>query len=536
MSRRPVFHALFHSVASLGYIPFALTSAFISSSTPFVSISPIATILVAFVPPLTAFPLLCFSYRYLERFACVSLTVQRARTYIMLAGSGLCILVAAHLMMVHLLANGHNTTYNQLAHPSGFAAQQQYRQQQQQQQQQPIPITALESLATSSMTTKDGDIDGNIITQAMADNADAPTMDQSVQIIPLAVSESLMEALQETQSWSPSFLMPFFVTVPIQDQEQQKTESVEGEQLGQEPAVGGRDSVALKQKRDIAVDHRPLFKTLIPTHLLNPPNAPALEVENTDSSNNVQDVQQPQQGHDAALQQPFLVTEQPALVSSSGIPIMDTLITIPVVAGGAPPTSESTLDKPAWAGGENDNPDQPSDSPLSDLSSIDSSVATLPTSTGPVAATSNPHIEGNENTTSTSEDQESVREVLFRNTVGAQTPGYNLTGLHWALYLGAQGVLAFMLIVLFLGVLIMTEYVLDMEDEDYANLKYLYWARVVGIASATVVSAANGSLLSGYILLDGQSDWIAKAAVGTICVYWISITWIMNRVVGPLPY
>ncbi|KAI8362334.1 hypothetical protein B0O80DRAFT_435620 [Mortierella sp. GBAus27b] len=113
---------------------------------------------------------------------------------------------------------------------------------------------------------------------------------------------------------------------------------------------------------------------------------------------------------------------------------------------------------------------------------------------------------------------------------------YSLTGLHWMIYIGSQCFLTVLLVMMFLGVLITIEHVLDIEDEDLINLKYHYWARVVGIVSATITSAIHGSILSGYVLLDGHSDWIAKAAVGAICIYWIGITWLMNRVAGPLPY
>jgi hypothetical protein len=117
-----------------------------------------------------------------------------------------------------------------------------------------------------------------------------------------------------------------------------------------------------------------------------------------------------------------------------------------------------------------------------------------------------------------------------------KTLGYNLAGVHWLLYLFSQALLIFLLFTLFLGVLILTEFVLDREDDDLVHIQYLYWSRVVGIASATIVSAVHGSLLSGYVLLEEHTDWIAKAAVGAIAVYWVGMTWIMNRMTGPLPY
>ncbi|KAF8937595.1 hypothetical protein BGZ47_008945 [Haplosporangium gracile] len=126
--------------------------------------------------------------------------------------------------------------------------------------------------------------------------------------------------------------------------------------------------------------------------------------------------------------------------------------------------------------------------------------------------------------------------AIFAHHDRNRTLGYNLMGIHWLLYLLAQTLLVFLLITLFLGVLILTEFVLDREDDNLVQIQYLYWGRVVGIASATVVSAVHGSLLSGYVLLEEHTDWIAKAAVGAIVVYWVGMIWIMNRMTGPLPY
>ena len=142
--------------------------------------------------------------------------------------------------------------------------------------------------------------------------------------------------------------------------------------------------------------------------------------------------------------------------------------------------------------------------------------------------------------------------ILFRNSISSSSPpsdpsspsssstvivpGFNLAGMYWTLFIASQAFLIFLLVTLFLGILILTEFVLDREDEDYGQLKYLYWGRVFGVAVATIVSAIHGSLVSGYVIIDGHSDWIAKAAVGSICIYWVSMTWVMNRITGPLPY
>ena len=76
--------------------------------------------------------------------------------------------------------------------------------------------------------------------------------------------------------------------------------------------------------------------------------------------------------------------------------------------------------------------------------------------------------------------------TIFAHCDSNCTLGYNLMSAHWILYLVA----------LFLGVLILTEFVLDREDDDLVQTQYLYWSRVVGIALATIVSAVHGSLLS----------------------------------------
>ncbi|KAG0279279.1 hypothetical protein BGZ95_001754 [Linnemannia exigua] len=140
------------------------------------------------------------------------------------------------------------------------------------------------------------------------------------------------------------------------------------------------------------------------------------------------------------------------------------------------------------------------------------------------------------NNPSSSSSSSSSSSALFDHQDPNRTLGYNLITFHWLLYLTAQSILIFLLVTLFLGVLILTEFVLDREDEDLVQIQYLYWSRVAGIASATIVSAVHGSLLSGYVLLEEHTDWIAKASVGAIVVYWCGMTWIMNRMTGPLPY
>ncbi|KAF9184767.1 hypothetical protein BGZ51_009307 [Haplosporangium sp. Z 767] len=112
----------------------------------------------------------------------------------------------------------------------------------------------------------------------------------------------------------------------------------------------------------------------------------------------------------------------------------------------------------------------------------------------------------------------------------------NLAKVHLLLFIAAQGFLIALLTTLFLGVLIMTESALDQADKDIDQQRWHYWSRIMGIAFASLASAVHGSYLSGYVLLNGQPDGVMKAAVGMICIYWLSMPWITNRVAGPLPY
>ncbi|KAG0308892.1 hypothetical protein BGZ99_001048 [Dissophora globulifera] len=511
MAQRPVLHALFHSVATLGYIPFALTSVLISSSSPFVSIPPIGVILIAFVPPLTAFPVLCFSYRYLERFECISLTVQRARTYVMLAGCGLCFLVAAHLMMVHLLANAHNTTYHPLTQtftPIQPLPQLQLQQQQPpvQQIQQPIHMTAITATSATPIVANIGSATAGNGQEATDRSGQDPRVSN---MLPLAISDSLEEALAETQTWPIPFTTSFLLHLPLQEAEAHEQQQEEEDEEQEEDAIVDNSGIAVaasrlsKRSRDsAAIDNAPMFKTLVPMHLLNHSkdggSSAVGELKTSDSDDHAA-IHPQQEQRDMSSQQPFLPGEQPqqqpAVSSSDGTVISDT----PSIPAKTVTTGENGAPPPQLEG------------------------------------------ESNNGNTANSTEQGSRGDASIHfsdpEAMAILSPGYyDLQVLHWTLYIGAQGFLVFLLIMLFLGVLVLTEYVLDREDEDFAQLQYLYWARVVGIASATIVSAVHGSLLSGYVLLDGQSDWIAKAAVGAICMYWVTMTSVMSKVVGPLPY
>ncbi|KAG0353378.1 hypothetical protein BGZ54_002273 [Gamsiella multidivaricata] len=338
----------------------------------------------------------------------------------------------------------------------------------------------------------------------------------TAQAMPLGISEGSKDTLQKTEPWPLSFLSGYWINVPVQEvQGIQEQESI------------GEDSVPLMQ--DLEPVDRPLFKTLVPTHLLNPSTPVTLRPSGTG-----EEPQPQQQERDMVSsqkqQQLFFIVEQPVAVSSDEIQVVDTHASLPI-----PTTDPPTIG-------------------LQSFTPVPSEPQNFPKSTGPTNAaaairfhapvTVSPepplHLPDDNSTSrisgaSTAGHVDDGDDPFFRRSQD-RSPGYNLAGLHWLIYLAFQGILTFLLIMLFLGVLILTEYVLDREDEDLENLTALFWARVIGIASATIASAAHGSLLSGYVLLDGTSDWIAKATVGMICGYWGSMVWIMNCVAGPLPY
>ncbi|KAF9196025.1 Methyltransferase-like protein 21A [Haplosporangium sp. Z 11] len=441
---------------------------------PYVSIPPIGIILVAFVPPLTMFPLLCFSYRYLERFAAVSLTVQRSRTYIMLAGSGLCLLVAAHLMMVHMLGNGSNTPYNRIN--------------------QSVISTTQPSLPPV-----------NILGSSIAHTDVGDTVQAHPSLEPIDIPEYLRAVLQNSGPWSLPSIMKG-------QQDQPGGDTIEKHGPGSE-------SNALASKRKRAIEDRPLFKSLVPSHLLDPSKMYELQ-----DSHQEQDSQQ-RQGRDMTSKQTPLYVNQHGVQSVEDKSISDTPISAAVAT--SPPSSSA----PHEGSQDELNSTPPILPPLDPLST----VLLHP----PIPAPADPPLNPpSALLSSSSPNKDSIPSPAPNfSTFFHHHPNSTMdSSLYWILYIASQSFLMFLLVLLFLGVLILTEYVLDREDEDLAQLKYLYWSRVIGIAVATIVSATHGSFLSGYVLLDGVSDWIAKAAVCVICFYWLNMTWIMNYMTGPLPY
>ncbi|KAF9324380.1 hypothetical protein BGZ91_002985 [Linnemannia elongata] len=522
MTRKPLLHAFFHSIASLGYIPFALTSVLLSSSTPFVSnsIPPIVIILIAFIPPLLTFPLLCFSYRYLERFECISLTVQRARTYVMLAGSGLCMLVAAHLVMVYATANESNSSYNRMVH-EGVAPSRAM-----------VPVSAKAQLTPPAALVLDSPtVETSRVAQQQqkqeSGQDQALTETNNAQVPPPTAAVASLEDLDFSS---------FFMSFPTSELEPELSSY-----LGESAVDGSEIFVAVSQREQSdnkkanvvlpMANGGVAVKSLVPMHLY--PDAPksAFKVSPPGPKD-----QQPQGQELEQDKRDSVVAGQTSLNVGGGEEEQDkdALINSETAPSALPPLQfampsldpiSNTLMGAGALGHQNQNNRQQQQGPEAPLLPWSSPPPNFPSS---IAASAS---EASTNPTST---------VPFSTIVAHRDPnrtlGYNLMGIHWIIYLFAQGILIFLLVTLFLGVLILTEFVLDREDDDLVQIQYLYWSRVVGIASATIVSAVHGSLLSGYVLLEEHTDWIAKAAVGAIVVYWVGMTWIMNRMTGPLPY
>jgi len=393
----------------------------------------------------------------------------------MLAGSGLCFLVAAHLMMIHLVNNEHNSTYNRMSHDPTLVAS----------------PTILELMITTPFS------------------ADASVPIPSVMPMPVLSSPSL-------------------IYVPIQGPESHAFENKEQEldqgQEEEEKEVGLRWKEKRNQKRDSRVDHSPWPKIQIPTPLLVD-----LQRER-DVPSSLQQQQQPFMASDGATAVMVANTPNPqsAVVIGDDVPTDHSVSESPVDALSS--SSSSSLNHLAQI--------QSDPSPGEAFTTLDPEPAqhTIPASHDEDASSSERIAREQAFLHPSSPSFNSITTTTTSSSSLSGSSYYTLTSLHWMVYAAAQCFLVSLLVMMFLGVLILMEYVLDREDEDLVNLKYHYWGRVIGIVTATIVSAIHGSVLSGYVLLDGHSDWIAKAVVGTICVYWITMTWAMNRVAGPLPY
>ncbi|KAF9949126.1 hypothetical protein BGZ72_009018 [Mortierella alpina] len=373
-------------------------------------------------------------------------------------------------MMVHLVGNTQNSLYHPIAPPLSIAA--------------PNLPPSLNSVTTTAAETA-----------VPSPSAQADQKDKAPITTP-----TLMESL----------LIPDFLEKALRAIDYLSEASTDQESIGTSPEhehASESAPVSLVRRRSV-VNDRPLFKTLVPTHLMHPTKPPRLATADDEGK-----IEQPK-GRDLSMQQSF-VTEQADVVSSSseeGVVLMDIPASAPLDSWKTSTTSPIQPKKPLFL-------------PLPPVDPISILLLPSPPSPPPPSKDRSPVVPS----------EHPKVERLFYNT-RRMSPGYNLAGLHWVLFIAAQGFLIALLLTLFLGVLILTEYVLDREDEDLAQLKYHYWARISGIATATVLSALHGSFISGYVLLDGVSDWIARATVAAICGYWASMTWVMNRMTGPLPY
>ncbi|KAG0228343.1 hypothetical protein BGW41_003442 [Actinomortierella wolfii] len=599
----PFLHALFHSVASLGYIPFALTSTLIAISTPYVDLSPIAIILLAFTPPLTLFPLLCFSYRYLEHFTSISLTVQRAKSYIILAGCGLCLLVAIQLLLVHLVATPHNSRYNALIHttiskpktslqsrptipPSnalqeGSQSQSHPYSQHQQQQHQHQQVLPSKEWAVQDATP----VKGAMLIESMT-ATDDPNVDQQ-NSRPLSASHDTLQTislvstganpkpalldvaaiqprhLQWRRWWWPRRLDTRVEKHTTADGITSNKKSLDvndevmggkrGKKTNTEIKSNKEDSVppllapvpaggSEAQRRDKPVP----IKSPIPTHLLpfpfaapSPPQPPSLSTDDL--------------GGPVVIEPPIppADTDVPEATLGDGDDIMRLAmeglqrkndhprlppddILIPVLVLGVTHDAESTSTSAITSSGPSvAQQQQQQPESIQALSSFRANIE---------SQSYHPEYQSHQQQHRDSEPKsEDLSELLLSphtSTSHTRTGFYSIAGFMTVFFVGSQVALIGLLTMLFLGVLILTEFILDREDDetDPQRRCKLYWARGCGIAVATVASAFHGSMLSTYVLLDGQSDWICKAVIVAIAFYWPAIITLMKRVTAPPPW
>lgn len=496
----------------------------------------------------------------------------------MAAGSGLCMLVAAHLVIVYAVGNESNSSYNRMIHegvvptrvtvpvsakvqltpPAGLVLDsatvgssrvaQQQQQKQEPGQYQALTRTNNALVQTAAASTSLEDVDSSL-TPGGEDTPSFPSSIISSFFMSLPTSElgpeppSYLDPLEKILTEVERVAAATGVSEEsAADVELLRMIGIEGE--GTE-GTDSNDIFVAMGKRDQFDDEKanvvpPManegvrVKSPVPMHLY--PDAPksALKVTSPGPKS-----QKPQGQELEQDKRDSVVTGQTSLKVGEQEEEQDkdastNSQTAPPVS--PPPFAMPSLDPispmlmiSGAPGQQNQNEQQQQHEPEAPLLPWLKPSLNFPPSIAAIIAASDSAASTNPVTTDTF-------STIFAHRDSNRTLGYNLMGVHWILYLVAQGFLIFLLVTLFLGVLILTEFVLDREDDDLVQIQYLYWSRVVGIASATIVSAVHGSLLSGYVLLEEHTDWIAKAAVGATLVYWVSMTWIMNWMTGPLPY
>ncbi|KAF9148958.1 hypothetical protein BG015_009280 [Linnemannia schmuckeri] len=511
----------------------------------------------------------------MEKFERISLTVQRARAYVMIAGSGLCMLVAAHLVMVYAVGNGSNSPYNrmvregaipplataQLTPPAGLVLDSSRGESlrvsllQQQQGEDPgqdqpsftatvnkaqtsLPAarTSLEDV-DSSLAHEGGEVQDKLLVPSSIISSFFMSFPNSkLGSEPSSYFDPLEEILAEVERIAASTEVSEVAAVDVMalrmtgGSEGGSTDAAEDGEIF--VMLNKREQSETKdnnEKRNVILpvaNAGVAVKSPVPMYLY--PNAPksALKVSSPGPKEQLQDqeseLSQKDKRDSVVVGQTSLkigrqedpsIDSQTAPSSPSRSIAMPPLDPISIVLAGAGAPGQPKDQQPQQ---------QEPEAALLPLSK--------PPSYFPPAITA---VIGSSASAAVTNDP---LAAIFAHRDQNRTFGYNLMGVHWILYLLAQTLLIFLLITLFLGVLILTEFVLDREDDDLVQTQYLYWSRVVGIASATIVSAVHGSLLSGYVLLEEHTDWIAKVAVGAIVVYWVGMSWIMNRMTGPLPY
>ncbi|KAF8979477.1 hypothetical protein BGZ46_005375 [Entomortierella lignicola] len=419
--------------------------------------------------------------------------------------------------MVHLLTNAHNSSYNRILHS-------------------PIQSHSASIVDATTLPNMVLQMGNDQLTRNTPNQINQlPVSENIAQVVPAATPGSLKGTLDRPKSYQPSFLSSMNVGYPIPNDQKQRQQQQDIHSL---PVHGPNTptSPAANQKRGSTTGT--IAKSLLSMH------RESQKHPYSDTTSQIN--KRPERERSIQPQQAFLTTDQYTSIDSDGAPSNEVQTSMSIApsdfSSSSPPSpttplSEPPVIKPITKLGTSDNnhmlamPNMPPCIPTFIVGSV-----VLIDPSFHILAASPLHSGESDNDGTKLDIERGSRAKAFFHLSEYDAPGYNLIGLHWIIYIGTQIILISLLFVLFLGVLVLTEYALDLEDDDTANLGYYYWARVVGITMTTIVSAIHGSLLSGYVIVDGQSDWIAKAAVGATCVYWGIITWATNRIAGPLPY
>ncbi|KAF9158195.1 hypothetical protein DFQ26_007883, partial [Actinomortierella ambigua] len=441
------------------------------------------------------------------KFTSISLTIQRAKTYIVISGCGLCLLVGVQLVLVHLVATPRNSRFNTLIHthvpptlaqdhPSFLSNNvQQGKPQHQQQQQHPQHVLPSNGWAIPGTGSADATpIQSAHLIESLTSSIDHNDDAEHGSAYPSSADDDTLRTLfHKSTGTSPR---PLSSDMAIIDPRRLRRRQLQvGPETGMEIVENTEESSNDDSKTRQASKPIPAMAP-IPIYLLPETSGDATE---------------------DALKSP-----QPPSLSTDDLGGPMVVPSMP-----ADPLEKVVSTTSVGLEGENNHPHDSAEPTKDDPPQRPSSHNPYPHSLPPW-----------ENDLLTQLESSSSSHGSSGTNRQPSTGFYTVPGFLTVLFVASQAALIGLLTMLFLGVLILTEFVLDREDEDPDARRrcFLYWARGVGIAVATVASAVHGSMLSTYVLLDGQSDWISKAVIASIGFYWFAMIVLMRRVSAPPPW